>query len=208
MKNESDVFSLYTAADSLRPALMNPFVEGTYAYAADGHILIRVNKAIVNGEYTTHEKSPGCQKLFMGTNKEFVIKFSELEQKLSQVELIEELRQIGEDIECDECEGCGEVTWEYKRWSEDFKCPVCEGTGYLKRSKKVPTGKMIPNLGKSINLDVKSFKARYIKTLVDTMSLLDIREITMKYNIGYKYEAVIFNFNTDIDVLLMPYIVD
>lgn len=204
MKNEKQLFDMYVDADGYRPALEVPFVQNGYVYASDGRILIRVRESAAIGDYP-HSQSPGCSLLFMETRKEKTITIGQLETLLSKVEKVEETKKVGENIKCEECKGSGDVTWQYEHWEKKDFCPVCDGDGYTSKTKEVPTGRMIPDPYAAIKLGNKTFQSCYIQTIVETMKLLEIHKIVMQYNGNSPLEQAVFNFNADIDVLLMPY---
>lgn len=199
MKNESEILCLYIDENADREIIKHPFTQDGYVYATDSHILIRVNKNIVEGEYQQQEK-PGCSHLFINTRKELVINIELLEKLLSNIERVEEEKTVGEDIVCDECRGEGQVLWEYKRFEEYFDCPKCDGSGHSIESKNVPTGKMIPDPDALIELGGKTFSVKYISILIKTMELLGIYTVIMHYN-DTPHEQVIFNFRMDISVV-------
>lgn len=202
MKNEKEIFELYVDLQSVMNA---PFIQDGFVYATNGQVLIRTAKSETNGTYA-HSQTPKCSSVFIYTNKELVITARELEKLLSEVEQEEETRKVGEDIECRECKGTGEVTWEYERWTKEDECPVCDGSGYSSQAKYVPTGKMIPNMYAPIHIGDKTFKSQYVITLLKTMNLMGVSSVVMKYNEGEPYEQVVFNFNINTDVLIMPYV--
>ena len=205
MKNEKQVFELYVSNDKLRPVMNAPFIQNGCVCATNGHALIRVAKSETKEEYA-HSAKPNCNAVFLKTKKEEVITFKRLEELLAEVEQVEETKQVGKSIECEECEGTGEVSWEYKRWTENDECPVCDGSGYSSEVKHIPTGKMIPNPQEAILLGDKTFRAGYVSVLAKTMELMEIYSVVMKYNEKKPYEQAVFNFNINTDVLLMPYV--
>ena len=205
MKNEKEIFDLFVDANNMRPFFTAPFSQNGYVCASDGIALIRVDNRVIEGEYPLYEKTD-CSRFFVETKKEVEITVQQLEKLLSEVELIEEFVEEGADIECEECEGSGEVVWEYKRWEHEDDCPLCDGSGYISRKRSVPTGKKIPDMSAKICLGDKKLKAHYIDTLVKTMELTGMRSVIMKYNEGKPYEQALFAFNGNVDVLLMPYL--
>jgi hypothetical protein len=205
MKNEKQLFDMYVDAGDGRPVLRTPFTQNGYVFASDRRILIRIRESAVKGAYPHSQNPKNPSSFFMETRKEKTITLKQLERLLSKVERVEEVKKIGENIKCEECAGDGEVTWEYKHWERKDYCPACDGEGYTGEIKEVSTGRMIPNPYAAIKLGDKTFRARYIQTIVKTMKLLEIHKITMQYNGNSPFEQAIFNFNADIDVILMTY---
>jgi hypothetical protein len=205
MKNEKQLFDMYVSTDELHPVLTAPFIQNGYVYASDSRILIRVRESAVKEAYPHSQNPKNISSNFMETRKEKTITLIQLERLLSKVEEVEEIKKIGENINCEECAGGGCVTWEYKHWERKDYCPVCDGEGYTSKVKEVSTGRMIPNPYAAIKLGDKTFRVRYIQTIVNTMKLLEIHKITMQYNGNSPFEQAVFNFNADIDVILMTY---
>jgi hypothetical protein len=208
MKNESKVFGMYTADDALRPALKAPFTQNGYVYASDGVILIRVREGAVKEAYP-HSEKIGCSKLFnVAAEKEEAVTARQLKKLLAEVELVEETHTVGENIKCEVCSGSGEVYWQYEDWEKEDDCPACSGSGYARKEKKIPTGKMITNESALVKLGGKTFRVRYIRVIAETMALLGVATVAMRYSEIEPYRQSIFNFSSDVDVLLMPTLPD
>ncbi|MDR1022887.1 MAG: hypothetical protein LBL94_06425 [Prevotellaceae bacterium] len=209
MKNESKVFGMYAAGShAIRQEFGAPFTQNGYVYATDERILIRVRESAAKGAYT-HSEKYGCAKLFnVAAEQEEVISARQLKKLLSEVELVEETHTVSETIKCEVCGGYGEVHWEYESWGKDDDCPACSGSGYTHKEKKIPAGKMITNESALVKLGNKTFTLRYIRVIAETMKLLGIATITMRYSESEPSRQAIFSFSPDVDVLLMPTLPD
>lgn len=209
MKNDkihtqNDILNMYVDSEGKRPDFVNPFFQGNYVCATNGHVLLKVNKQIVSSEYKELDK-PNCLKFFKTLNNEEKISLNYLKELLSKVELVDETKEVGQDVECSECDGEGVVEWEYKRWTRDLDCPVCDGEGYSSTVKQVPTGKKIRDPNDVLLIGNHNLKVQYVEKIVDTMIFFDLDEVTIKYNNDPKC-YVIFVFSQDMEALIMPYL--
>jgi hypothetical protein len=202
MKNERKVFGLYAEKTEERKLLKCPFIQNGYVYASDGYILIRVRESAVKRAYKSSNLL-GCSSLFTETDGEESITLDRLKTLLSAVKKVEETKTVGENIECEECGGSGEVEWEYNSYTRVDECPVCGGSGYSKMKRQVPTGKIIADPCALINLGDKTFAAKYIEIIAQTMGLLKVNKVTMLHNASRPHEKAVFKFNEDVDALLV-----
>jgi hypothetical protein len=205
MKNESDIFKLYYAPDNVRLVLTSPFVQDGHVIASDGHILIRVSQSATEDMTYPQAKSIKTDHLFaIEMPNEESITIERLEEMLSTIEQVEETVMIDSRFKCTECDGNGDVTWYYEHWTRRDDCPVCDGSGYLGKKEYKPTGRKIPDDKAEIQLGNKAFSAKYIKVIADTMKLLGVSQLTMRYSKSGVFKQAIFNLTPDVDVLLMP----
>lgn len=197
MKNEKEILEMYVGR-----RYPNPIKQREYVFATDGHILIKINESDIEGEYVSSDK-PNAEYVLIETRNSKTLSIGFIDKLLSDVEKVEDVKYIGEDVECKECNGEGTVLWEYMSYTKEFDCPVCNGTGYESYKKEVPTGKMIPAPEEIVLICGKRFKVRYLSILKRTMELMDITEITMRYN-NVPLEQALFCFGENTEVLLMP----
>lgn len=180
-----------------------PFEQNGYIYATDGNILIKISKSITTNKYQYRDK-PNCQSVFVPCKQKMVIKISELRNKISKADLIDEVIQIGKDVECKECDGYGEVEWEYKTHTKYFDCPVCDGSGYKEQKQEKQTGNKIHDPYFKVNIIDRHFQLRYIDKVINIAEFIGDGNITLKYNANKISEQIIFIINENIDILLMP----
>jgi RecJ-like exonuclease len=129
--------SPFFSKDQLRPALCGIIYDGKWANATDAHIVIRWPHI----SETTTEKAPNIKKLFDDFVEldHFIFDKKEYRQWINTLPLVKEI------IDCEECDGDGEVTWEYtsingKGYAETHDCPVCDGKGGFDTGNLVPDG--------------------------------------------------------------------
>jgi len=208
MKNEQNLLDLYVSKNTNREEYTKPIQKENHVIATCESTLIRIHRSLISGEYTFSEK-PKTDHLFSGFDNAEIIEFSkdELNKLIEELPLIDEYFVHGKDILCEECNGDGEVTWEYKYHEKEFECPECYGSGYEQRQKYVETGKQIPDYEKGVLLGNKLIKGRYVKRLINTMDLVGINTISMKYNKNDVYKQALFVVSENIDVIIMPMIV-
>jgi len=102
--------------------ISTPFFQGMHTYATDTIIAIRVKELLGAREM----QEPNMARMFSEEETCLQIEITpQLIVDITEYGFIKE--------ECVECEGEGEVEWEYKTWSKYLECPECEGLG------KIPT---------------------------------------------------------------------
>jgi hypothetical protein len=152
-----EAFSLFYGKDNLRPAFDNPLIWKDKVYATDAHVLIIVDKDEIDFEWKNEHKGHDLTTILPTPNISEILNIPDLEQ----YKTADELKAIGEDVECLECHGEGEVEWEYGRWTKDMDCPKCDGDGYESEAKMMPTGnKTFRDIKVKIKgnyLDIKKF---------------------------------------------------
>lgn len=122
MTELQECFSLFYGNDSLRPAFYNPIIWKGRVYATDAHALIITDKSNIDFEFENEHKGHDLSKILPPINiSEFLIV-----PDLEYLKTADETKEVGEDIKCQECDGFGEVEWEYERWTKDFDCPKCD----------------------------------------------------------------------------------
>lgn len=203
--NEQELLSLfYNKEDDLHPYITAPYLKNGYVCATDAHILIRIKAEILNGEYKETER---CNIDLPSDNCNFIISLQEIEKILSSIPQVEEKVKVGEDIKCMECDGTGEVEWEYQDRSghyhyEDHECPICEGSGFDSESQYVKTGRMIPDNECTIQIRSIVFKAKFIEVLSKAMKIIGIDEIQCVHQAPAK--PCIFRVDDNIEIIIMP----
>lgn len=189
--DEKKLFGLFVADDDMyRPILNNPYRRDGYVYASDGQKLIRVKEDIVSGDYEVTDN----MKLNVPTdNCDYIISDKDIEKLLSEIPQIEEMEE--KEVKCPECDGTGEVDWEYrdkngKDYEGCFECPVCDGTGYV--YSEVATGKMIPNTTITVKVDKNNIYYIHLKALLDVMRVVGVTEARLVCQ-----EGIINHFRID-----------
>jgi len=100
-----------------------PFSGGSYVYATDGRMALRVDKSKFENPYDIGEYAPNIDELIEKVKKDTPINFN------GQFELIpcRNCRATGLNRKCPECEGSGVI--ECCECGQDRDCPDCDGNG-------------------------------------------------------------------------------
>ncbi len=134
-------------------------------------------------------------------NFDFVIDKTKICDALLQIPLEPCYSMVGNDIECEKCNGSGEVEWKFENYTDDFDCPVCKGDGLKERARKVPNGKFQRSIFSYIQIGESFFNVNYIEKLVKISIFLneDIKLVYQNHNLKANYFKIGL-----ITVLIMP----
>lgn len=150
IKNEKEALQMFCEEENdYRDKFKKPFVnekDGGRIWATNGYILLMVDPKLTRCKYTAFSQN----RLNVGeVNTDRQIKFSEIDKAYMKFKLVEEVKsETGDDIECKDCDGEGEVEYSYharngRTYYETHECPICQGTGVVPDCKMIPTGKML-----------------------------------------------------------------
>jgi hypothetical protein len=130
---QQEIFELFVGNDDLREWMKVPFVYASHVYATDAYTLIRTLD--VNMEFKA-EKCASNVDMSSIIPKNAV----SLDLDLKNLDLNQYKTEDEWTDDDEECDGSGEVDWEYdgvtKTHYKEDDCPVCKGKGYLENSKK------------------------------------------------------------------------
>ena len=135
MKELNDfLLNLFTGNDKLRPAMTFPNLKDGIVYATDSHVLITIPETALSLKYKTNDKYPNAKKVLDELEKG---NLTSINVRISDIakELVKARIQVDKNsISCKECNGDGEVEWEYTAKNDkDYymysDCPVCDGAG-------------------------------------------------------------------------------
>ena len=209
LKNEKEALQMFCAdKDCIREWWEKPFVnpwDENRIWATDSHIFIRVDNNLTGGKYESHEQ---FLPQLDGEECDITIPISAIEEAMKELPMIAETRiEKGDEIECPECDGTGEVTWTYEdeegnEYELDADCPVCEGTGRTDEEKEVPTGRMIPEKNTSIVIAGIMFEAKFIKNVIDGLRLLGFDSIRQVHRT--QDGANVFEVTAGVEVWIAP----
>lgn len=143
MERYRNILRVAVSESPFRQSLQYPFCIDGRVVATDSYIIVAINEPhfeSVPAEYSANKVPENVATVA----SELLAKLDEPNRyiKFSTKELIQQLKRI-DDIQtdtpnnvrkCEECNGTGEVEWEYKFYTEDFECPVCQGEGKIKRN--------------------------------------------------------------------------
>lgn len=202
MKCENDLLDLYCSKveNEVRPVLHYPFRQDGYICAGDGWVLIRIAETLCDGEYSENPnnlKAPKVSGILRQPNICLPITRQMLEDAISKA-------PDEKDRTCHECDGEGQVRYEYMdrnnvRYDKWCECPCCDGTGLIGEYTAQTTtfvlhGCHLP-LGK-------------IMILLKTMYILGVNALRARY-IGQPTEILMFDVeDADINIYITPVIAD
>lgn len=105
--NEQELLSLfYDKENDMRPDMAAPYLKNGYVCATEAHILIRIKAETLNGKYNEIE---GLNIDFPADNCNFIIGLQDIRTAIASIPQVEEKEKVGKNIECEECNGEGEV---------------------------------------------------------------------------------------------------
>lgn len=195
-----DVFSLFLGEDKYRPAMHKPFEINGKVYATDAYTLVRTDKANVDFVLDNEHTPPNCEEVIPEVNTSLVLNVTK--EMFEPLKTADEYEFLGKDIECETCEGWGEVEWEFGHYTRDFDCPVCDGSGWSEKKRGRKTG------GKTFGEYLVNIKGAYfyVERFYKLIKVRDILggEIEL---ISYSKptRAVLFKVGV-CEILLMPVI--
>ncbi len=195
------VLRIFTSKDDLREWMKNPFIVGDKAVATNGYSLVAVPKW--SGDYEKSEKTKMVYPVEPNCNK--IINTEQIKDAFSKVPLVDDYEEISEQLKCKECNGYGEVEWEYdgdkRTYTLDADCPVCDGAGISLEKTKRHNGKKIYDYSKQIIISDSRFALSRIEDLLRVAELLEEDKVALIYQ---KPSSTCLFKIKDVDVLLMP----
>lgn len=104
---------------------------------------------------------------------DMTVTMSMLADTLASVPTVKEQIEVKPAIECEECNGTGEVVWEYqslhKTHQKEAVCPVCDGRGIFAKAVYKETGRTIPDPKAKIEVGNAILLVRDVQKLVGAM---------------------------------------
>lgn len=209
INNEAELLNKFcdkSNSNNLRPY---PFLNTRYneVWSTDGYTLIRINPEILVGEYIK-ERLPmpnleyPCEK---------IITIEALNKALEACPLVDEEVVIEDAVECEECDGTGEVYWEYKdnhlhTHERLMDCPICDGTGEMEHEKTKKTGKKVIADDAVIMVGNAYIFANRLQLLKTAMDYLNIASVKMTHNSPKGVNE--FVVNDDIRIIIASMLFD
>lgn len=179
-----------------------PFKHGDSIIATDRYILVRVDAAKCEGKYDTHPNQPqpkNLDKLFPLTNCNLVMDVHELAKQIVSVEYEITIPVSGDDAKCPECNGRGEVEWEYEsnngiRYGY-FDCPECDGRGHV-------THKTLKREERNININGLDFVIGHIMKIAEAIYQFgcDTAIVTALH----EHKQMMISVEPGVDIIVMP----
>jgi len=127
-----------------------------------------------------------------------------LQEAMKQVPLVDELDNH-KAYKCKECNGFGQVEWQYGNYTDEDDCPKCNGDGEFKTDRK-PTGKKVYDPSKVIIIGDSKFNVLELELLKKTIELLKQDKFSL-VNQTQPKQASLFKIE-DVEILMMPFLPD
>jgi len=179
-----EILNLFCGKAAYRKWMEVPFCIDNLAIATDTFELVFFDKYLLKTEISPVDWDKPENILRVITkdrNVNFKLDIEQIERALKYGMRVDVLKAVGEDIECKECDGQGEVLWTYEHWQKEFDCPNCDGTGFQSTSKKVPTGELELDPKMQVRIKECRFSLSTINRLMKVKNMLGEDEITLVY---------------------------
>lgn len=177
MTNWNDIFDLfvYKDDDDIKAWMRRPFVnfDGN-VWAVDGPAAIIVDPNVCGNAAPVDSHKIKIPKL-VEPDKWLYVSYGDLQHAVDMCGTEEVMKET--EVVCPECDGRGEVTWEYDASTEcetyegEFKCPVCDGDGKI--WKEMPTGQYEPSRHNGVKIGGAIFQAWQMARVLRAMRLLE-----------------------------------
>jgi len=185
ISNEKELFELFCDKDNCFGLYQEPFldIDHNEVWAINGYKGVAVKAELVSGKY---HKRKLTKNIGFGTPCNAKVTLKAIKDALAKLPMVEE--EDMEDVDCDECDGSGEVECEYidnngVTHEVTADCPICFGSGYVGAPKK--TGKMIADFSTPIKLGEAYFMGYMLDILAQSMELLGLETLTMTHHGGF-----------------------
>lgn len=185
ISNEQELFELFCDKDNCFGQYQEPFLELDHneVWAINGSKGVVVKAELVSGKY---HKRKLTKDIEFGTPCNAKVTLKAIKDALAKLPMVEE-EEI-EDVDCDECDGSGEVECEYidnngVTHEVTTDCPICFGSGYVDGAKK--TGKMVVDFSTPIKLGEAYFMGYRLDITAQAMELIGLERLTMTRYGGY-----------------------
>ena len=182
INNEQELFELFCDPYSNRVQLQKPYYEKQTktVYSTNGCTAILINPSVTTLSYEEID-FPIIGNFIKGAAKG-CFSLESLKKVLASFEMKEEQVVMEEGRECVECEGSGEVEWEYTDQDgeihfRDSDCPVCHGDGMFEDVFK-STGFMIPTEDSIVRIGKLFFRGILAQKLLWAMEYFNVDKAT------------------------------
>lgn len=194
-----ELLQMFVSTEDFRATLKRPWRKDGYIMASDSHILVRVNGDLSDKEYPTNGPA-FCFSL--GTESIGILTAGDIDDVLTNCPLVDDTRRVEVEVECPECEGEGQVEWQYGIHSEKHDCPMCLGEGKLSEIQEVPTGHKVISSKSFLQMGEQFVGAYYIDLIRKVMDLIGLEAVDVIPN-SYQ-NPILFRLTNGIEIILMP----
>lgn len=207
INNEQELFELFCDPDNIVLFKQKPYYETQRkkVFATNGLILIMMNPSMLSESYEEIEK-PSIYTVFRDSMEGYFT-FESLKKVFESFEREEELALMEEGRECEECNGLGEVEWEYTDRDGEMHfhyadCPVCDGEGATKDVFE-NTGFMIPTEDSTVRIGKSFVRGIEAQKLFWTMEYFKVDKAA--FSESAKSVSVTLDNGVQIAISVRPY---
>lgn len=209
IKNEAELLNKFCDVFHVKPLLRTPFLNTEYneVWSTNGYVFIGINPEILAKEYPKGKLQ--FPKLEFPCEKTITIEA--LNKAFNSCPMIDEEVVVEDAVECKECDGKGEVYWEYTdnhllTHERLMDCPICDGTGEMDHEKTKKTGKKVIADDAVIEVGNAYIFANRLPLLKTAMEHLNVDTIKMIHN--NPKGANEFVVNDDIRIIIASMLFD
>lgn len=179
-ETQDKLFSLYISKDDVREVMHSPWLDEKTGkvVASNGRHVIAISKETTVGEFPTRRMlASSIEGTRLGR-----VSVAALKEALGKLPQEDEYITTYEGRDCEECEGTGMVTVEYRskdgdEYDIECDCPICEGTGWKEQPRIEKTGRTIPAANATININGYYMNWKYIDALCQACALVGVDSI-------------------------------
>ena len=200
--NERKLFDIFLAGEnSFYSFATEPIIYGDYVIATDGHSGVFVKKNITNGIYKRFNRK---LNEYADSGYSLIISIEVIKKAIDRVPMLATVKNENEEIECPECNGSGNVTWEYYDNNNhchtmEYVCPICDGLGIIDSNRCTVDDKKVKDRFSLIGFGPIIISVEDAMKLYNAMAIIGIDTCEM---IGYTSSNATFRLNEDIFVVI------
>ena len=179
INNEQELFELFCDPHNDFAFKQKPYYETRRkkVFATNGIILIMMDPCMLSESYEEIEK-PSIYTVFRDSMEGYFT-FESLKKVFESFEMEKELVLMEEGKECEECNGLGEVEWEYTDQDGEMHfhygdCPFCNGEGQECEDVFESTGFMIPTDDSIVRIGKLFFRGILAQKLLWVMEYFNV----------------------------------
>lgn len=159
----------------------HPFIQNGKLCATNGQLLIRIDKNMVSNEDNLpiskikEQTRPDTQKVVPKCSRCTLLTKKTVQKTIQMAALVDEY------LECDDCNGSGEVEYEYLSLSsfhyyQTHECPVCDGTGILEY-----TSKKIHDPLQMYQMEDFFLTGKTLACILEVMNALEVEQLFIRH---------------------------
>lgn len=194
LQTVKQILDLFICEDSLREWMMQPFTYKDKIGATTAFEMVLLPNM---GMDFPSADDMVAKVMNFRPHKDMIYDVTDFKKALKKMPF----KMVPPTKECTECNGTGEIEWEYKSHTRNDKCPICDGEGYLRAE-----GELIKVWidCKTIMIDDGSITATRLEKVVQVAELLNVTNVKL-INHPHQSAAYVFEVGEAV-VLSMPYI--